>query len=316
MMETLTQQLYDQANKLITEVQEMGGMQKAIEKGMPQYKIEESAAKRQARIDSGTEVIVGVNKYKSQVADKVEARFIDNSVVREKQIERLNKVKSKRDQAEVKKCLDALTKAAKENNGNLLELSVKAAKARATVGEISDALEVVYGRHQNQKAIVRGAYRQVSTEQSGDQAKLEFEQTVKRIKDFSTKNGRNPRILVAKMGQDGHDRGAKVIASGFADLGFDVDVGAMFSTPEEAARQAIDNDVHVIGVSTLAAGHRTLVPQLKAELAKLGGEHILLVVGGVIPQDDYDLLYKAGANLIFGPGSRIADCANKILDKI
>lgn len=235
LMESLTQQLYEQANKLIEEVEEMGGMQKAIEKGMPQYKIEESAAKRQARIDSGTEVIVGVNKYKSQIVDKVEARHIDNTEVREKQISRLNKVKGNRDQKEVKRCLDALTKAAKDNTGNLLELSVQAAKARATVGEISDALEVVYGRHQNQKAIVRGAYRQVSTEQSGDNAKKEFEQTVKRIKDFSTKNGRNPRILVAKMGQDGHDRGAKVIASGFADLGFDVDVGAMFSTPEEAA---------------------------------------------------------------------------------
>ena len=229
---------------------------------------------------------------------------------------RIKKMKEDRDTEKVEKMLEALTRSAETGEGNLLELSVEAAKERATLGEISFALEKVWGRHVPKDTIVRGAYSKIATEVSGEAAKTEFEDIMARVQEFSESEGRNPRILVAKVGQDGHDRGAKVIASGFADLGFDVDVGALFQTPEEVARQAIDNDVHVVGISSLAAGHNTLVPQLKQKLMELGGEHILVICGGVIPHDDYDHLYKSGASLVFGPGTRIPDCANKILEKL
>lgn len=316
MMESLTQTLADEALEIIKEVEDLGGMTKAIESGMPKYRIEESAARRQAKIDSGLETIVGVNKYKKDTEDPVETLKVDNAAVRKKQVERINQLKKSRDNKKVEKCLEALTECAKTGKGNLLELSVEAAKQRATLGEISYALEKVWGRHVPKDTVVRGAYQKIATEISGEESKKEFEDTMARIKKFSKSEGRNPRILVAKVGQDGHDRGAKVIASGFADIGFDVDIGALFQTPEEVARQAIDNDVHVVGISSLAAGHNTLVPQLKKHLNELGGEHIIVIVGGVIPHSDYDHLYKSGAALVFGPGSRIPDCANKILDRL
>lgn len=316
MMESLTQTLADEALKIIEEVEELGGMTKAIESGMPKYRIEESAARRQAKIDSGVETIVGVNKYKKDHEDPVETLKVDNDAVRKKQIDRINQVKASRDNKKVEETLNALTECAKTGEGNLLELSVEAAKARATLGEISYALEKIWGRHVPKDTVVRGAYQKIATEISGEESKKEFEDAMARIKTFAKNEGRNPRILVAKVGQDGHDRGAKVIASGFADIGFDVDIGALFQTPEEVARQAIDNDVHVVGISSLAAGHNTLVPQIKEQLTKLGGEHILVIVGGVIPHSDYDHLYKSGATLVFGPGSRIPDCANQILDKL
>lgn len=316
MMESLTETLVNEALEIIKEVEDLGGMTKAIESGMPKYRIEESAAKRQAKIDSGVETIVGVNKYKKEDEERIEVLKVDNEAVRKKQIDRINKVKSSRDEAKCQEVLEKLTKCAETGEGNLLELSVEAAKARATLGEISYALEKIWGRHIPKDNVVRGAYQKVATEISGEESKKEFEAAITRVKNFSKSEGRNPRILVAKVGQDGHDRGAKVIASGFADLGFDVDVGALFQTPEEVARQAIDNDVHVVGISSLAAGHNTLVPQLKKHLNELGGENILVVCGGVIPQQDYDHLYKSGATLVFGPGSRIPDCANKILDKL
>lgn len=316
MMESLTQTLADDALEIINEVEELGGMTKAIESGMPKYRIEESAARRQAKIDSGFETVVGVNKYRKEKEDPIETLKVDNANVRKKQVARLKSVRESRDNDKVNECLDKLTECAKTGKGNLLELSVEAAKARATLGEISMALEKEWGRHVPKDTVVRGAYQKIATEHSSEESKNEFEGAVNRIKQFSKTEGRNPRILVAKVGQDGHDRGAKVIASGFADLGFDVDIGALFQTPEEVARQAIDNDVHVVGISSLAAGHNTLVPQLKNCLKELGGEHILVICGGVIPHSDYDSLYKGGANLIFGPGSRIPDCANQILDKL
>lgn len=283
-MESLTEQLAQEALAIINEVEEMGGMTKAIVSGMPKLRIEESAARRQAKIDSGAEVIVGVNKYRLA---KEEANFevlrIDNSKVRQKQIERIERVKRERDAKEVEGLLERLRQAAKDGKENLLGLAVEAAKARATVGEISKALEDVFGRHVPKENIVRGAYSKEATTKTGDKGKNEFEAALDTVKNFAKNEGRNPRILVAKMGQDGHDRGAKVIASGFADLGFDVDVGGLFQTPEEVARQAIDNDVHVVGVSSLAAGHKTLVPALKEALKKQGGDHIVLICGGVIP---------------------------------
>jgi methylmalonyl-CoA mutase len=314
MMESLTQQLADEALKIINEVEEMGGMTKAIVSGMPKLCIEESAARRQAKIDSGAEVIVGVNKYRlAHEESNFEVLRIDNSMVRQKQIERINTVKAKRDAKAVEEILDKLTKAAKDGDANLLELSVEAAKHRATVGEISKALEDVFGRHVPKENIVRGAYSTEATTKAGDKGKNEFEVALSTVKGFAKREGRNPRILVAKMGQDGHDRGAKVIASGFADLGFDVDVGGLFQTPEEVARQAIDNDVHVVGVSSLAAGHKTLVPALKQALKMQGGDHIVLICGGVIPQGDYDFLLSNGASMLFGPGTKVTDAATSIV---
>ena len=241
---------------------------------------------------------------------------IDNSIVRQKQIDRINQVKRDRDNANVKGILDKLRQAAKSGEGNLLDLAVEAAKARATIGEISSALEDIYGRFMPENNIVRGAYSSESLTHAGEKGKLEFEHALATVKNFSKNEGRNPRILVAKMGQDGHDRGAKVISSGFADLGFDVDVGVLFQTPEEVARQAIDNDVHVVGVSSLAAGHNTLIPALKQALKKQGGEHIILICGGVIPHQDYDFLLNNGASLVFGPGTKVTDAAEKIIHLI
>lgn len=264
MMETLTQELVTEARAIIEEIEELGGMTKAITTGMPKMRIEESAARRQAKLDSGAEVQVGVNKYRLEEEEQnFEVLKIDNKEVREKQIQRLNKLRQERNEQDVQQVLERITKAAETGSENLLALAVEAAKLRATVGEISFAIEKVAGRHVASDSIVRGAYSKESMENTNEQGRQEYEGALQKVKDFSEKEGRNPRILVAKMGQDGHDRGAKVIASGFADLGFDVDVGTLFSTPEEVARQAIDNDVHVVGASSLAAGHKTLIPALK-----------------------------------------------------
>eukprot|EP01027_Heterolobosea_sp_BB2_P002895 GEZU01004341.1.p1 GENE.GEZU01004341.1~~GEZU01004341.1.p1 ORF type:complete len:763 (+),score=276.99 GEZU01004341.1:54-2342(+) len=311
MMETLTENMVQEARKIIQEVEEMGGMVKAVASGMPKLRIEESAARKQARIDSGQDVIVGVNKYKLDKEEPIDVLKIDNTKVREAQIARLNQIKSTRDNKKVQEALDALTNAAKTGSGNLLELAVVAARARATVGEISYALEKVYGRHVPQDNVVSGAYSSEYKTSSGSDI---VEQIQSRVNKFAEIYGRRPRIMVAKMGQDGHDRGAKVIATGFADLGFDVDMGPLFQTPEEVARQAIEADVHVVGVSSQAAGHRTLVPALVNELKKQGGKDIIVIVGGVIPPSDYDQLYKDGASLIFGPGTKVPVAAGKVLD--
>jgi len=263
-METLTNELSEEALKIINEIEEIGGMTKAISTGMPKMRIEESAARRQAKIDSGAETIVGVNKYRLETeVQNFDVLKLDNTETRKSQINRINKVKEIRDEKACQASLDALTEAARSGKGNLLGLSVEAAKLRATVGEISSALEKIYGRHVAKDQIVRGAYSKESLEKTGDHGKNEYETALGNVHQFSKNEGRNPRILVAKMGQDGHDRGAKVIASGFADLGFDVDVGGLFQTPEEVARMAIDNDVHIVGASSLAAGHNTLIPALK-----------------------------------------------------
>lgn len=311
MMEELTNQIEKEARKIIDEIEAQGGMTKAIIKGWPKMKIEESAAKKQARIDSGKDVIVGVNKYRlGKDESKFEVRVVDNTAVRNKQIERLKKIKATRDNKKVEEALNKLTQAAKDGKENLLKLSIEAARHRATVGEISDALEKVFGRYNAENVVVTGAYAKEYKTQD------DVERIRKRVSDFREKYGRNPRMLIAKMGQDGHDRGAKVVASGFSDLGFDVDMGPLFSTPEEAARQAVDNDVHIIGVSSLAAGHRTLIPALINELKKYDLHKILVIAGGVIPSCDYDDLYKAGVSLIFGPGSSITKCAETMLDKL
>ena len=314
MMESLTEELVKEARVIIDEIEELGGMTQAIVSGMPKMRIEESAARRQAKLDSGFEVQVGVNKY--QLKDEkqdFEVLKIDNKEVRVKQMKRLAEIRATRDNAAVEAVLNEITEAA-AGKGNLLALAVKAAQLRATVGEISDAVEKVSGRHVAKDSIVRGAYSKESIEHTNTKGKNEYEHSLSRVQKFAEDQGRNPRILVAKMGQDGHDRGAKVVASGFADLGFDVDVGGLFSTPEEVARQAIDNDVHVIGASSLAAGHLTLVPALRKELDANGGSHIVLVAGGVIPVQDYDELKKGGAALIFGPGSKLTDASNQIID--
>jgi methylmalonyl-CoA mutase len=310
MMESLTNELYDKSMTIIKEIEELGGMTKAINSGMPKLRIEESSAKKQARIDSNEEIIVGMNKFKLEKEDPIDIKIIDNTSVRESQIQRINKIKKERNASEVKKALDALKDAAKNKNGNLLELSIQAARVRATVGEISEALETVYGRHTPNNPVVSGAYS--SEYKSGDTLQL----IKKRVESFEQKFGRRPRILVAKVGQDGHDRGAKVIASGFSDLGFDVDIGPLFATAKEVAKQAVDNDVHIVGISSLAAGHRTLVPELMNELKKYDLHNVMVVVGGVIPQQDYDMLYKAGVSHIFGPGTKIPDSVNSILDQL
>lgn len=309
-IESLTQALIDKARDMLKEIDKLGGMTKAIESGMPKLKIEESAARKQASIDSGKEVIVGVNKYKLAQEEEIEVLDIDNTAVRESQIARLNKIRAERDSKAVEAALDDITKACKDNHTNLLEYCVKAARLRATVGEISDAMEKSFGRHKAEIKLVSGAYGSMFDEDT------EFNAIKKDIDDFEKKTGRRPRILVAKMGQDGHDRGAKVVASAYADCGFDVDVGPLFQTPEEAAKMAVENDVHVVGVSSLAAGHKTLVPQLVAELKKLDASDIVVVCGGVIPRQDYEELYAAGAACIFGPGTTITKSARETLDAI
>jgi methylmalonyl-CoA mutase len=309
-VERLTHELMVKAWAHIQEVEALGGMTKAIEAGIPKLRIEEAAARRQAQIDSGRETIVGVNKYRLAREEPIEILEVDNTAVRESQIAQLRKLKMERDGARVKACLQALEDAARNKTGNLLELAVEAARARATLGEISDALENVYGRH---KAVIRSITGVYSSEygQSDDVAAVR-----RRTNEFAEHEGRRPRIMIAKMGQDGHDRGAKVVATAYADLGFDVDIGPLFQTPEETARQAVENDVHVVGVSSLAAGHKTLVPQLIEELRKLGRPDIIVVVGGVIPAQDYAFLYEHGAAAIFGPGTVIPHAANEILDEI
>eukprot|EP01132_Coremiostelium_polycephalum_P008330 gene8330-10232_t len=309
-IETLTNQLEELAHKIIKEVEEMGGMAKAVTEGMPKRRIEESAASRQARIDSGSETIVGVNKYRLKNEDKLDILSIDNKVVKASQIERLNRIKATRNKENVKKSLDALTEAARSGTGNLLELAIQAARDRCTVGEISDALESVYGRYKPTHTLASGAYK-------SNYGKVnEMEVVVDQVKKFNEKHGRPPRILVAKMGQDGHDRGAKVIASGFSDLGFDCDVGPLFSTAKEVAKQAIDSDVHVVGISSLAAGHKTLVPELVQELKNMDASHIVVVCGGVIPPQDYDFLYESGVCCIFGPGTKVTDAASQVIKSI
>ncbi len=309
-VESLTHALAQEALKLIDEAEAEGGMARAIAAGIPKMRIEEAAARRQARIDKGVDIIVGVNKYRLEDENPLDILEVDNTAVRESQVKRLGEVREKRGEADVTAALEALTKAADSGAGNLLDLSIEATRLRATVGEISGALEKVYGRHQAEIRLVSGVYGGVF---EGDE---EFAALKKEIDDFAEAEGRRPRILVAKMGQDGHDRGSKVIASAFADLGFDVDVGPLFQTPEEAARQALENDVHVVGVSSLAAGHKTLVPQLIEELNKLGATEIVVVAGGVIPPQHYDYLHEKGVAAVFGPGTPILECARKTLEAI
>lgn len=309
MMESLTDDLYTAALEIINEVEAMGGMAKAVESGMPKLRIEEAAAKKQARIDSGKEVIVGVNKYRLADADPYQVLAIDNKAVREGQIRKLEKIKRERNSVKVSKVLDQLTTAA-QGNTNLLMVAIEAARERCTVGEISDALEKVFGREQAVIRTISGAYKSEFGEDK------EIEDTIAAVQNFSKKAGRCPRMLVAKMGQDGHDRGAKVIASAFADLGFDVDVAPLFQTPKEVAQMAVDADVHTVGVSSQAAGHKTLVPQLMDELKQMGREDIVVVVGGVIPPQDYDYLFSIGVKSIFGPGTRIPVAARKVLKDI
>ena len=309
MMESLTDELYEKAHKLVVEIEEMGGMAQAVASGMPKLKIEEAAAKKQARIDAGKDVIVGVNKYRLAKEQAVEVLKVDNKKVRESQIAKLEHIRKTRDAAKAKAALDKISEYS-AGSGNLLEAAVEASKARCTVGEISDAMEKVFQRYAAVNRMVSGAYKNEFGETD------EISSVMQRVADFAAKEGRQPRMMVAKMGQDGHDRGAKVIATGFADMGFDVDVGPLFQTPAEAAQQAVDADVHVVGASSLAAGHLTLVPQLIQELARLGRSDILVVAGGVIPPQDYDALYKAGVSNVFGPGTRLPTCANQVLDKL
>ncbi len=310
-MEHLTASLAAEAEKLIAEVEALGGMTKAVESGMPKLRIEEAAARRQARIDRGEEVIVGVNKYRPPEGEpQPDILDIDNAKVRGQQIARLKQIRATRDEAACKTALDALTDAARSGEGNLLELAIEASRARATVGETSDALEKVYTRHRAVTHAISGVY---GAAYEGDQG---FQRIQGEVAAFAEASGRRPRMLVVKMGQDGHDRGAKIIATAFADIGFDVDIGALFQTPDEAARQAIENDVHVIGVSSQAAGHKTLVPALAEALAAAGAEDILIVCGGVIPPQDYDFLLGHGVSAIYGPGSNIPDAAHEILGLI
>ena len=306
-VEYLTMELAKKAWTLIEEVEELGGMAKAIETGLPKMRIEEAAARKQARIDSGKDIIVGVNKYKIAEATVLEVRDVDNQAVRTSQIERLDKIKLERDNNLVNLILGKLTESAETGDGNLLELAIEAARLRATLGEISFALEKVYGRH---KAVIRSISGVYSAEVTDDE---NFKLAREMADEFAKQEGRRPRIMVAKMGQDGHDRGAKVIATSFADLGFDVDITPLFQTPEEVAKQAVENDVHVVGASSLAAGHKTLVPQLIEELKKQGREDIMVIAGGVIPAQDYQYLYDAGVSGVFGPGTVISIAAQKIL---
>ena len=307
-VETLTKELADKAWALIEEVEELGGMAKAIETGIPKMRIEEAAARKQARIDSGNDTIVGVNKYRLAKEDPIDILEVDNTAVRISQIERLEKLRSERNNNEVQAALAAITKAAETGTGNLLELAVDAARKRASLGEISDAYEKIVGRY---KAVIRSISGVYSSEAKNDG---DFTKAVELANKFATSEGRRPRIMIAKMGQDGHDRGAKVVSTGYADIGFDVDIGPLFQTPEEAAKQAVENDVHIFGVSSLAAGHKTLVPQVIAELKKLGREDIMVIAGGVIPHQDYQFLYDAGVVGIFGPGTSVSKAAVQILE--
>jgi len=289
----------------------MGGMAKAIEAGVPKMRIEEAAARTQARIDSGRQTVVGVNKYKPTDDRAIEILKVDNKAVRGSQIEKLERLRAERDQGKVDVALAALTKAAETGEGNVLALSVDAARAMATVGEITQAMEKVWGRHVASIKTVSGVYRQ-----EVGQGNVAVQDVLKMVEAFEENDGRRPRILIAKMGQDGHDRGQKVIATAFADLGFDVDIGPLFQTPDEAARQAVENDVHIVGASSLAAGHLTLVPELRRALAEQGREDIMIVVGGVVPPQDYDELYEAGASAIFPPGTVISEAAKGLLEKL
>ena len=310
-VEKLTDDLMQKAWAHIEEIKEHGGMAKAIEAGIPKMRIEQASAKTQARIDSKKQTVIGVNKYILTEKEDIPVLQVDNSTVRKAQVDRINKLKSERNENEVSKALSALTEAAKTNKGNLLDLAVKAARVKATVGEISMALEEVYGRHQAQIKAISNVYK--NTFGGDDQMIKDVEELINK---FEENEGRRPRILLAKMGQDGHDRGQKVVATAYADLGFDVDIGPLFQTPEESAKQAIENDVHIIGVSSLAAGHLTLVPKLQAELKKYNREDILIVVGGVIPPDDYDKLYEMGVDGIYGPGTVIHEAAKDLITKL
>jgi methylmalonyl-CoA mutase len=318
MMESLTQEIYEKCVELIEKIEEMGGMAKAVAEGIPKMEIETVAAKRQAKIDSGEEVIVGVNKYVAAQKEKVDVLVVDNTKVLHSQKEKLRRLRESRDSNKVKEALSAITEACrastKSTSGddphNLLSLTIAAARVRCSVGEISDAMEEVFGRYVATQRLVSGAYSKTFANQN------EIEDCMKLIQQFKAEEGRNPRILIAKMGQDGHDRGGKVIATGFSDLGFDVDIGPLFSTPREAAEQAVDSDVHCVGVSSLAAGHKTLIPELISELRSLGRGDIVVIAGGVIPPQDYDFLYAAGVSQVFGPGTRIPDAAKKTLESI
>ncbi|ALM48530.1 methylmalonyl-CoA mutase [Flavobacterium psychrophilum] len=307
-VENLTDEIAKKAWALIEEVEELGGMTKAIEAGIPKLRIEEAAARKQARIDSGQDIIVGVNKYRLEKEDPLHILDVDNQMVRRQQIERLDQIKATRDTQKVNECLARLTASAKSGEGNLLELAIEASRYRATLGEISDALESIFGRYKAQIKSFSGVY---SKEIKNDES---FEKAKQLANEFAKLEGRRPRIMIAKMGQDGHDRGAKVVATGYADVGFDVDIGPLFQTPAEAAKQAVENDVHILGVSSLAAGHKTLVPQVIEELKKYGREDIMVIVGGVIPAQDYQYLFDSGAVAVFGPGTKISEAAIKILE--
>ena len=308
-VEYLTHQLARKAWDLIQEVESYGGMAKAIEAGLPKTRIEEASARKQARIDSGKDVIVGVNKFRVENETPLDILSIDNNSVREKQVARLKEIKSKRDETKVQQLLNAITVCAETGDGNLLVLAVEAARERATLGEISDAMEKVFGRYREKSHTITGVYASEAHQQD------DFTQARQMSDRFAELEGRRPRILIAKMGQDGHDRGAKVIATGFADVGFDVDIGPLFQTPAEVAKQAIENDVHIIGISSLAGGHKSLVPELLQELKKQDSEEILVVVGGVIPPQDYALLYQSGVAEIFGPGTNVAVAAKTLLER-
>ena len=307
-VETLTHEIAEKAWVLIQEVQELGGMTKAIEAGIPKLRIEEAAARKQARIDSSQDIIIGVNKYRLEKEDPIHILDVDNQMVRKQQVRQLEEIKTSRDNEKVRDALKKLIECAQTGKGNLLEIAIEAARYRTTLGEISDALETVYGRYKAQIKSFSGVY---SKEIKDDKS---FEKAKQLANQFAKQEGRRPRIMIAKMGQDGHDRGAKVVATGYADVGFDVDIGPLFQTPAEAAKQAIENDVHILGVSSLAAGHKTLVPQVIEELKKYGRQDIMVIVGGVIPAQDYQFLFDAGAVAVFGPGTKISEAAIKILE--
>jgi len=309
-VESLTDAIMQRAWNHIMEVEELGGMAKAIETGLPKMRIEEASARRQAHIDSGSDVIVGVNRYRLAKEEPMEILEVDNTAVREAQLARLQQLKAQRDEAKTQAALKALAKCAAEGDGNLLQLAIDAARQRASLGEISDAMETAFGRHQATTKMIKNVY-------SSEYSKMDEIEKVRQLTDsFAASEGRRPRILIAKMGQDGHDRGAKVVATAYADMGFDVDVGPLFQTPEETARQAVENDVHIIGMSSLAAGHKTLLPQLMQELKAMGREDIVVIVGGVIPPQDYDFLLQHGAAAIFGPGTKLPEAATLIMNKL